>query len=191
MAYTMKTDGMDDLTQMLDRLGNAAQGVASKGLYEGAGVMADAVSRAVEGIATEPFQYAAGSQKRKPSPEEKAMLMTAQRGVAKFQKNGLSVDTSVGIGTGYGRITWNHAKSGLRTKYKIGYGGKARRSQSVEGKSSGISAKPVEVIANAIESGTSFMQKQPFFRNAVRKTQRTATSAIENGINKAIEEMTK
>lgn len=166
MPYTMKTDGMEELSRMLSKLGNAAQGVAAASLYEGAGVMADAVSQAVHGIATEPFKYATEGQKRKPSQEEKAILIAASKGVAKFRKNGVSVDTSVGIGKGYGRIRWNHARSGLRTKYKVGYGGKAQPSQTQEGKSSGVSAKPVEVIANAINSGTSFMEKQPFFHEA-------------------------
>ena len=160
MAYTMKTDGMDELSRMLSNLGNAAQGVAAASLYEGAGVMADAVSQAVHGIATEPFRYAGGGRKRKPSPEEKAILEAAPKGVAKFQKNGLSVSTSVGLAnSGYARL--------------------------------GNAQKPVPQIANAINSGTSFMEKQPFFRKAVSTTQRAATAAIEDGIQRRVEEISK
>ena len=191
MAYTVKTEGMDDLIRTIGKLGDAAQGVAAAGLYEGAGVMADAVSKAVHGIATEPFKYATGGQKRKPSQEEKAILIAARRGVAKFRKNGLSVGTSVGIGTGYGKITWGHARSGTRTKYKVGYGGRARSSQVQEGKSSGISTKPVEVIANAIESGTSFMERQPFFRKASKQNEGKAVKAMDAEIQKRIDQITK
>ena len=105
MPYNVTTAGNDELTQMLESLGNAAQGVASAGLYEGAGVMADAVSRSVRGIDTEPFHYAADGHTRKPSPEEKALLEAAPKGVAKFRKTGTSVDTSVGLSSaGYGML---------------------------------------------------------------------------------------
>ena len=160
MAYTMKTDGMDELSRMLSQLGNAAPGVAAASLYEGAGVMADAVSQAVRGIATEPFRYAAGGHKRKASPEEKALIEAAPKGVAKFQKNGLTVSTSVGLANaGYGQL--------------------------------GSKRVAVPQIANAINSGTSFREKQPFFRKAVSKGQKSATSAIENGIQKRVEEISK
>ena len=160
MAYKVSTDGMDDLTKMLRSLGDAAQGVAAGGLYEGAGVMADAVSRAVRGIATEPFRYAGNGRKRKPSPEEKAILEAAPKGVAKFRKNGMSVETSVGLGSsGYAQL--------------------------------GNKTKPVPVIANAINSGTSFMEKQPFFRKAVSQAKSRAVQAIDDSIRKKIDEITK
>ena len=160
MPYNVTTAGNDELTQMLESLGNAAHGVASAGLYEGAGVMADAVSRSVRGIDTEPFHYAADGHTRKPSPEEKALLEAAPKGVAKFRKTGTSVDTSVGLSSaGYGML--------------------------------GNRMKPIPQIANAINSGTSFMKKQPFFRKAVKQNEKAALSAIEGGINKAIEQMTK
>lgn len=160
MAYTFKAEGMDELGRMLSKLGEAAQGVAAASLYEGAGVMADAVSQAVHGIATEPFRYAGGGRKRKPSPEEKALLEAAPKGVAKFRKTGAKVDTSVGLANaGYGNL--------------------------------GNVTKPIPQIANAINSGTSFMQKQPFFRKAVSRHQKDAAAAIEDGINRRVEELTK
>ena len=180
---------MQELRHAMEKLPEKAAEVAALGLYDGAGVMADAVSREVHGISTEPFKYAKGGQKRKPSPEEKAIVANANHGISKFKKNGLTVQTDVGYkGTGYGKITWNHARSGSRTKYKVGYGGKAKASQSQEGKSAGVSAKPVEVIVNAINSGTSFMEKQPFLRKAFKQNQRAAEAAIEAGI-KAHEDM--
>ena len=159
MPYNVTTAGNDELTQMLESLGDAAQGVASAGLYEGAGVMADAVSRSVRGIDTEPFHYAADGHTRKPSPEEKALLEAAPKGVAKFNKNGTETDTSVGL-----------ARSGYA---------------QLAGKT-----KPIPKIANAINSGTSFMQKQPFFRQAVSQNQQRAQNAIENEIRERLEKIT-
>lgn len=158
MPYKVSTEGMEDLSRTLDQLGDAGQGVAARALYEGAGVMADAVSRAVHGIATEPFRYAKG-RKRKPSPEEKAALAGAGAGIAKFKRNGLTVDTSVGFNNaGYVQITPK-------------------------------SVKAVAQIANAINSGTSFMDKQPFFRKAVSQAKGAALSRIESEAYRITEEL--
>ena len=190
MAYKVSTEGMDELFSKLNSLGNAAQGVAAAGLFEGAGVMADAVSRGVQGISTDPFRYATGGEQRKPSPEEKAMLEAAPKGISRFRKDGLSVDTSVGFSrAGYGKISWNHARGGTRTKYKIGKNGKTLSTAPTRGKSTGGSVKPVEVIANAINSGTSFMQRQPFFRKAVNSAKAKAIQAIDTEIENRIDQI--
>jgi len=158
MAYSMKVEGIGELSRMLGKLGDAAPGVAAASLYEGAGAMADQVSQAVHGIATEPFHYVRGGDKRKPSPEEKAILEAAPKGVAKFRKTGVKVDTSVGLANaGYAKL--------------------------------GNVTKPIPQIANAINSGTSFMQKQPFFRKAFSQGRGPATEKIEAGIRKRIEEL--
>jgi len=151
---------MEQLTEMLSQAGNAAQGIAAAALYEGAGVVADAISAGARSVSTSPFKYAKGWQ-RQPSPEEKAALVSAgAAGIAKFQKTGNSVNTSVGYN-------------------KSGYA-------NVNGKQ-----KPVAVIANAINSGTSFMKKQPFIRKAVSSSQGKATSAIESKISELVEKVIK
>ena len=157
MPCKISTEGMGELEQMLRNAGEAAQGAASAGLYEGAGVIADAVSSAVRGIATKPFRYAVGGYRRKPSPEEKALLEAAPMGVAKFKKNGISVDTSVGLSNaGYGEL------NGKR--------------------------KPIPQIANAINHGTSFMEKQPFFRKAVSQNAGKALEVMDRKIREKIDE---
>ena len=157
MAFTMKTSGMDELSKRLGKLGVKAQEVASLSLYEGAGVMADAVSQAVHGIATEPFRYGTIDNRRKPSPEEKAILENARKGVAKFRKSPDRVDTSVGL--------QNSGYADLKGK-----------------------TVPVPLIANAINSGTSFMQKQPFMRKAKRQ-EKAAVAKIESELEKRLDEL--
>ncbi|MBO7662110.1 MAG: hypothetical protein J6U01_01930 [Clostridia bacterium] len=147
MAMTISTSGLDDLSAMLAKLGEKAQDVASGALFDGAGVVADAMSAAINGIHTEPFKYATGGQKRYPSPEEKAAL-TGKSGIAKFNKGGEEVNTLIGI-------------SGA-----AGY-------SEVAGKS-----KAVRLIARSINSGTSFMHKQPVFRKAVSGSSGAAKQAI-------------
>ena len=157
MPFSMDVSGMDELEKKLEKLGEKGQQIAAVALYEGAGVAADQVSAAVRGIATEPFFYATGGRTRKPSPEEKALLENAPRGVSKFKKSITRVETNVGL-------------------RNAGYG-------TINGKT-----KPIPMIANAINSGTSFMQKQPFFRKATSKSG-AAEAAIENKLREEIDKL--
>lgn len=177
MAYVMKADGLDEVAAILNALEGSAQPVASMSLYEGAGAMAETVRGEVKNIRTAPFKYASGGETRLPSPEEKAMLEAADgMGIAKFDKNGSEVGTSVGYqNSGYVSVPWNHARTGVRTNYHIDASGRARDSTY---EYRGVKAKPIPVIANAINSGTSFMKKQPFFRRAVQRGTPKAEEAI-------------
>ena len=158
MAFRMEVTGVADLIQKMDKIGEKGRDCASIALYEGARVTADAVGGAVQGIATEPFKYAGNGHKRKPSPEEKAVLTGAKHGVAKFRKGVTKIDTSVGYqNSGYGEI---------------------------KGKT-----VPVPLIANAINSGTSFMQKQPFIRKAFSQSKGAAQAAIENKLSEELEKL--
>ena len=160
MAVTMTVEGLEEISEMLNQLGNDAQKIASLALYEGAGVMADEVSRSAESIKTAPFHYAVFGT-RLPSPEEKAAVTEhGSVGIAKFDKNGAEVTTSVGYGN-------------------AGYA-------EVKGKQ-----KAVAQIANAINSGTSFMAKQPFIRKAANSGSRKAAEAIRQAIEARINEITK
>ena len=158
MAFKIQVTGFEELNRKMGKLPENAAKVAAEALYEGAGVVADKVSSAVQGIATEPFKYAAGGRRRKPSPEEKAIVAGAKHGVAKFRKTGVSVQTSVGY-------------------QNAGYG-------TINGKT-----KPIPQIANAINSGTSFMQKQPFMRKAFSQSKNAAMAAIEAGIQARMDEL--
>jgi hypothetical protein len=177
MAYVMKADGLDEVAAILNALEGSAQPVASMSLYEGAGAMAKTIRSEVNAIRTAPFKYAKSGETRLPSPEEKAILVAAEgMGIATFDKNGSEVNTSVGYqNSGYVSVPWNHARTGVRTNYHIDASGRARDSTY---EYRGVKAKPIPVIANAINSGTSFMKKQPFFRRAVQRGTPKAEEAI-------------
>lgn len=151
MAMTIKTDGLTELSEMLTRMGNKAEDVASGALYDGAGIVADAFTQAVNRIQAEKqrkkVKPPGKTPKRLATPEEKAALQ-GKIGVARFRKNGSEVDTMIGI-TG-----------------KAGYA-------IVNGK-----PKAIRLIARSINSGTSFMKKQPVFRQAKSKAQGPAKAAI-------------
>ena len=196
MAFMIDVSGMKELQEKIKKLQEKSQYAASEALYEGAGVVANAVSQAVQGIATEPFHYAKNGERRKPSPEEKAVLEEAPHGVAKFRKKLQRIDTSVGYnGNGYAEVNWNHMSSKARTNYKaqrfkdhdymttstLKFAGTYKRKVQ--------NAKPIGAIANAINSGTSFMQKQPFMRKAFTKSKSKAIETIEAALEKRINEL--
>lgn len=96
MGYTMKVEGMEKISDMLNGLKEKAPGVAAQAVYKGAGIMRDAVDNGAESIRTAPFKWAGANEQRLPSPEEKEIVLQATVGIARFDKNGTEVQTSVG-----------------------------------------------------------------------------------------------
>lgn len=206
MPYTLKVEGMDEITAMLADAEESAQGIAAQALYEGAGIVADEISKGARGLHTAPFKYAAGGVQREASPEEKAILVeNGAAGIAKFDKTGNYVGTAVGYSrTGYGMVDWNHMNSKARTNYKIKgmqatWSYKTHLKKGSDGHAvydktanRGLSnAKAVAVIANAINSGTSFMKKQPFIRKAATQSKARATEAIQRTVQELVEKIIK
>lgn len=160
MPFHIETRGIEELLRKLDRAGKAARGIAAQALYEGAGVVADAISKGARSIQTKRFKFPVrDGQQRLPSPEEKAMLSgQGAAGIAKFRSNGLEVNTSIGYGkSGYATAPWN-------------------------GKTVAVAK-----IANAINSGTSFMRKQPFIRKAISQSEGKAREVIEGKLRELVD----
>lgn len=201
MPYRLDISGMDELYKKIVRLKEKAPDAAAVALYEGAGVIADAVSRGVQGISTAPFKYAKNGEKRKPSPEEKAVIVGSPHGVAKFRKKLHAIDTSIGFNhSGYANVNFKHMSASARTNYKAvklkGHSSNAssflKAVNSITGDTLGKGAqnqKPVGVIANAINSGTSFMEKQPFIRKAFSQSKSKAIAAIDSRINQELDKL--
>lgn len=145
MAWDMKTEGLVELSEILGKLESEAELVAAGALYDGADVVADAMSSAVDRIKTEKFQ--GKRESRLPSPEEKEALR-GKIGIARFRKNGSEVDTLIGFTKGEGYVMLGKRKTAVR------------------------------MIARSINSGTSFMQKQPVFRQAARKAKGAAEAKM-------------
>lgn len=204
MAITAKIEGMSEISDMLNQLEEKADFVASFALYEGAGEMAKAVNAAAKSIKTEPFQYAKPGATRLPSPEEKQILMeNGSMGIARFQNDGEEINTSVGYNrSGYASVNWNHMSSSARTNYKAvslkGHESNASSFLKALRKAGGgtigkgaQNQKPVGVIANSINSGTSFMKKQPFFRKGVSDGTHKAETAIKSTVEKLFNQIIK
>lgn len=157
MAWSMKTEGLTELSEMLGQLADQAEKVASGALFDGAGIVADAFNSAVNSIQTERFTHK--KNHRLPSPEEKASLQ-GKTGIAKFRKNGSEVDTIIGFTRDAGYTQLGNRKTA------------------------------VIAIARSINSGTSFMTKQPVFRKAARSASSAAKAAMIAKADQMIEEIT-
>jgi len=180
MPMTMSTTGMEYFSDLISALGDKAEFVASQSLYVGAGIMAEEVTKAAKEIKTAPFKYAGPGEKRLPSPEEKTMILAAgNAGVARFEGNGSEVNTSVGYNAaGYAEAAWINTRR-ARTNYRLSsLKGEPKVFRISGSKAGDPTVKPIGVIANAINSGTSFMEKQPFFRRAVTRGTKKAKAAI-------------
>ena len=198
MAYEMRVDGMAEISELLGKMSEEAPGVAARALYDGARIMDEAIWSEMRNIKTAPFKYAKAGEKRLPSPEEKQMLLDIGVGIAKFDKNGTEVDTSVGLNqAGYADVNWNHVNSMARTNYKAkdfkGHENNSTSYLKATGKySKGLQdRKPIGAVANAINSGTSFMNKQPFIRKASKAGGQKAMNAMKASIEDAFEKITK
>lgn len=160
MAWKMSVDGMEEISEILGQMEEKAPAVAAKALYQGAGIMRDAVAAGAGEIKTAPFSWVSNGNTRLPSPEEKAVVEKATVGIAKFDKSGTEVDTSVGF-------------------KNAGYAALAGKTV------------PIPKIVNAINSGTSFMKKQPFVRKASRTGGTKAIEAMKDVIETEFDAMTK
>ena len=161
MPGGMHTDGIEELDRMLENLGNMAGPIAARALYDGAAVVANAYSKAVDSIRTGPVNWPGNmrNKARLATPEEKAALQ-GKTGISNFRSDGgPEINTVVGATNGYVQI-------GGRTV-------------------------AVRVLARSINSGTSFMKKQPVFRQAQRSSKDAAQAAMISTANALIEQIIK
>ena len=159
MAFSFKVSGLEELSNALGKIGEEAPHVAARGLYDGAAVVADKVSQAVHGIATKRFKYPAPPGKRRMPSPEEKAIVAGA-------KHGVA----------------KFRNTGVEIQTSVGYQNAGYA--SLNGKT-----KPIPQIANAINSGTSFMAKQPFMRKAFSQSKQAATAAIERTILEELEKL--
>lgn len=152
MPGTITVTGLDDLGSMLTEMANNASGAASRALYEGAGVVADTMKQEVGSIRTEPFRFA-------KEPGETRLPSPEELAIVKAASAGIAKfrDDGTEVDTSVGFKNAGYA-------YLVG------------------KRVPIPKIVNAINSGTSFMQKQPFVRKAATKATTKAVAAIQKRI---------
>ncbi len=162
MPYELKVEGMAEISEALGKLADGAAGAAALGLYEGAGVMADEVNQSAAGIRTEEFHY--------------AVFPGATTRLPSPEEKEIVMQAAVGIA--------RFKKDGTEVDTSIGF----RNAGYAQLKGRTV---PIPVIVNAINSGTSFMKKQPFIRNAASKGAPKAMKAMKDKIESVLDEYLK
>ena len=162
MAITMNIEGLAELSEQLAQLGEKAQGVAALGLYEGAGIMAEEIKRGADTIRTEEFHYAVFPSVTQRLPTPEEKAIVQEAGA--------------GIA--------KFRKNGSEVDTSVGY----RNAGYAELKGKSV---PIPKIVNAINSGTSFMKKQPFVRKAASSGAKKAEAAITKMIEQKFNEIIK
>lgn len=156
---TWYVHGLDELIKKMNRLEVDCTLAIEKSLYEGAGVMANAVKSELNAIPIDNRVVHGGEIKRGPSQIEKNGLQSSF-GIAHFRHNLGTIDTSLGF----------DGRSSLITKRWP-------------------SGKPNAVIAREVNSGTSYMQKNPFMARARRKGKQACEAKMKQTFEKEIEKI--
>lgn len=159
MPYEMKVDGMAEVSEALEKLEKNAAGAAAMGLYEGAGIMANEVNQSAAAIRTEEFHY--------------AVFPGATSRLPSPEEKEIVLQAAAGIA--------KFKKDGTEVDTSVGFSNAGYA--QLKGRT-----VPVPVIVNAINSGTSFMKKQPFIRKAASKGAPKAIKAMKEKIESVLDE---
>ena len=151
---TWKVEGMEEYIRLLERLDRGATGTIKRAVYDGAGVVADAMKSAMLGIRTDDADHYKDDIKSGPTSEEKSALI-AGFGVARMTNDNGYINT------------------------KVGFHGKNVNGMSNSG------------VARQIESGTSWMSKQPVFTRAINASRGKAEQAMAAAFDRAIQKYVK
>lgn len=143
---------VDNFIKDLDARSKEFEEMAGKSLYQGAAILADQLRENIQNLPERPRSGKRGEALRGVTKEQKQALLD-HMGVARMMNKDGSYDIKIGF-EGYDD---DKTKS-----YPNGH--------------------PVSMIARAVESGTSFLQKTPFIRPASQKAKGPAEEAMKKEI---------
>lgn len=155
----------DEYALKISKLATNSASVAKKAIYAGAKIVADEIKNNIQNLPEESFRYLNlqfGDKFVGISKQQKQDLLDSF-GIAPISqdKNG-DWNTKIGF-DGYGSFR--------STKYPNGL--------------------PNQLLARAIESGSSVREKWPFVRPAVNKTKKAATTAMQEVIDEETKKIMK
>lgn len=153
----------DEWALKLSRLATNQKQVAGKAIYAGAKVVADKIKSNVNTLPEESFRYLRDGDKFSGVPDEQKKDLADSFGIASIDvdKNG-DYNTKLGF-DGYGRRPSDKYPKGL----------------------------PNQLLARAIESGSSVRRKHPFVRPAVTATKRAAQAEMGRVIDEESKKIMK
>lgn len=152
-----KFEGVDDLIDQYSRLAKNTDEVIGKAVYNGAAVVMRAVESAVSNITTDDRFGTAERPTSGPSSIQKAGLQHGL-GIAKMRDDNGFKNVKIGF-DGYNRVQTKTWPQG----------------------------QPNAMVARSIESGTSWMRKQPFMRKAEQSARSKCEQVMGETVDKEIQ----
>lgn len=154
-------EGVDDLIAQYQKLADNTEAVIGAAIYQGAGVVMKQVVGAVDAISTDDRFGTAENPVTGPSSIQKEGLRHSL-GIAKMRNDSGFWNVKIGF-DGYNRVKTKRWPQG----------------------------QPNSMVARSIESGTSWMQKQPFMRHAEQSAKGPCEKAMAEAVDKAIQKIIK
>lgn len=151
--------GSDEYALKLSRLATGSEEIAKKAIFQGAKVVADKIKANLAGIPTDKFRFLRGGDMFHGLTDTQKSDLIASFGITPIMRddNG-NWNTKIGF-DGYGSTPTKKYKNGL----------------------------PNQLLARAVESGSSVRRKHPFVRPAVNATKK----AVINKMDEVIQEETE
>ena len=155
---TIQMKGLDEYLVKLSRLEQASkEEICGKAIYEGAGIVADAIRNELDAI---PTDESFGTQEH-PAQGIKAIQKAGLEyslGISEMREEDGFLNVKVGF-DGYNRV--------ITKKWPNG--------------------QPNQMVARAAESGTSWLQKSPFVKTGTQKAQKKTLTAMKESVSKSID----
>lgn len=158
----MAFKGLKEYELRLSKLGAGTEAIAKKAVYAGTEIIADEINSKLEALPTDTFRYLRGDDKFIGLPQKQKDDLIASFGVTPIDERNGIYSSKVGF-DGYGSIPTQKYPQGI----------------------------PNQLLARAVESGSSVRQKTPFVRPAVNASKKKAEQAMAETIDKEIDKLMK
>ena len=152
-------EGVDKLVAQYEKLNRNTEKVIGEAVYYGAGVVMKAVESAVQGLSTDEHFATPGNPVTGPKSLQKIGLYYGL-GIAEMKNDNGFMNVKIGF-DGYNE---------LKTK-------------------TWPQGQPNAMVARAIESGTSWMRKQPFMRKAEQASRSQCEKVMSEIVDRKIQEI--
>lgn len=153
--------GLDEYVSRLNKLNGDTDRLVKRTVYVGADVVADTIKQAINGLPTDNSSYKKDGIRTGPTSIQKAGLV-ASFGITPMRKELTETNVKLGF-DGYNRVVTKRWSQG----------------------------QPNAMIARSIESGTSWMVKNPFVSKATRSAKKIAEEQMKKEFEEEIEKLMK
>ena len=159
----LKFVGLDDYVRKLNRLDADTRKICKRVIYVGADVVADTIRENMLSIRTDDRNFVPENEMRTGPRYKELLEMQKAFGITPIKSKGISeLDAKLGF-DGF---------NGLSTDYWP-------------------KGRPNAMVARMVESGTSWMNKQPFIQPAINSSRKFALKLMEKEFQKEIEKIMK